>query len=203
LHGRRRLPGHWAGEPILSRGPLGLIEHFQAWLAEVGALIAWARGGEGGEVAVGGISLGALTSQLLASVAVNWPRAVRPDALLLIATSGDLDEIGTSGSLVRALGLPPLYEQAGWDLERRLQWLPLLEPQGMPVVPPEKIVMLLGAADDLTPFPGGLALARRWGLPKANLFVRHQGHFSVSLGLSGAGAPARRLAEILGLRLAA
>ena len=57
--------------------------------------------------------------------------------------------------------------------------------------------MLIGESDDLTQHEGGLALAQAWGLPKANLFTRRRGHFSVSLGLLRDRAPLRRLAEIL------
>ena len=57
--------------------------------------------------------------------------------------------------------------------------------------------MLIGESDDLTQHEGGLALARDWGLPEANLFTRRQGHFSVSLGLLRDRAPLGRLAEVL------
>lgn len=57
--------------------------------------------------------------------------------------------------------------------------------------------MLLGAADDLTPYAGGLALARRWGVSSENLFRRRQGHFSVSLGLARDAAPLARIRRAL------
>ena len=40
-------------------------------------------------------------------------------------------------------------------------------------------------------------LARAWGVPDANLFLRRQGHFSVALGLLHDLAPPRRLEGIL------
>jgi hypothetical protein len=80
------------------------------------------------------------------------------------------------------------------DIDR---YLPLMEPRGVPAMAPEKIVMALGDADDLTPFAGGLALARRWGVPPANLFIRHQGHFTVAFDLSRRPQPLDRLREIL------
>ena len=82
-------------------------------------------------------------------------------------------------------------------VEKLARWLPLLEPREAPALDPERIVMLLGYSDDVTPSSGGLALARRWGLPEENLFARHQGHFSVSLGLLRDRAPLARLKEIL------
>jgi hypothetical protein len=62
---------------------------------------------------------------------------------------------------------------------------------------PERIVMVLGEADDLTPFAGGSALARRWQIPAENLFLRPQGHFSVALGLLCDPAPIDRLLAIV------
>ena len=50
----------------MGRGPLGFIALFQAWVAEVAALIAWARQTSDGPVAVGGVSLGALAAQMVA-----------------------------------------------------------------------------------------------------------------------------------------
>jgi hypothetical protein len=65
----------------------------------------------------------------------------------------------------------------------------------------ERIIMVLGHADDVTPSAGGKALARRWQVPAANIFARHQGHFSVSLGILRDRAPLERLKEIFaGLR---
>ncbi|MEQ9255123.1 MAG: hypothetical protein RLP96_00195, partial [Alphaproteobacteria bacterium] len=71
-HGRRRRPGWYGGEPTLAGGPAGLIDTFEAWVQEVGGLIAWARRTCGGPVGVFGVSLGSLTAQLLASAAAGW-----------------------------------------------------------------------------------------------------------------------------------
>ncbi|MGF1630029.1 MAG: alpha/beta hydrolase family protein [Kiloniellaceae bacterium] len=197
-HGRRRLPGHFGGEPAMAQGPLGFLTLFGAWGAEVAVLIDWARRQGSGQVALGGVSLGALTSQLTAVAAKSWPAALRPDALILIACSESLKDVAFAGSLAAAIGLPARLAAQGWgeaDIER---YLPLMEPRGEPVMPPEKIVMALGEADDLTPFKGGLALARRWRVPPVNLFLRHQGHFSVAFDLARRPQPLDRLAEILG-----
>ena len=206
-HGRRRVPGTYGGEPAMAQGPLGFLKLFQAWGAEVAVLIDWARrrsnGGEGNSgqrgprIAIGGVSLGALTSQLAAVAANEWPAALRPDALMLVACSGSLKEVAFEGSLANALGLPAELAAQGWqeaDIER---YLPLMEPRRAPVMAPDKIVMTLGDADDLTPFSGGLALARRWQVPPANLFLRHQGHFSVAFDLARRPQPLDRLVEIL------
>ncbi|MGF1625914.1 MAG: alpha/beta hydrolase family protein [Alphaproteobacteria bacterium] len=201
-HGRRRLPGTFGGEPAMAQGPLGFLKLFAAWGAEVAVLIDWARrrNGEGGsgQVALGGVSLGALTSQLVATAARDWPQHLRPDALILIACSENLKDVAFQGCLAAAIGLPARLAAQGWreaDIER---YLPLMEPRGEPAMAPEKIVMALGEADDLTPFAGGLALARRWQVPPANLFLRHQGHFSVAFDLARRPQPLDRLVEILG-----
>ena len=197
-HGRRRLPGFYGGEPILGRGVLGLLEAFEAWAREVSAWIAWARRSSNGPVAVGGISLGALTSQLVLTASRDWPPSLRPDAALLLAVSGDLLATAHEGALPSALGLRPELQAAGWDENLIRPWLALLEPWGAPAIAPERILMLLGRADKVTPFETGLALARRWGLPPANLLRRgHQGHFTLDLGLSFDPGPLYALARLL------
>lgn len=197
-HGRRRPAGRFGGEPAMAQGPLGFLKLFRAWGAEVAVLIDWARRQGSGPVALGGVSLGALTSQLTAVAANDWPAALRPDALILIACSENLKDVAFNGSLASLIGLPARLSAQGWTDADIGRYLPLMEPRGAPVVPPEKIVMVLGEADDLTPFEGGLALARRWQVPPANLFLRRQGHFSVAFDLARRPQPLDRLAEILG-----
>ncbi len=198
-HARRRLPGWYGGEPAIGFGPGGLIELFQAWTAELAVLTGWARDTSRGPVAHGGVSLGALTSQRAAVAARDWPARLRPDVLFLVATSGTMIDVAHSGSLASAVDLAPQIEAAGWTVEELTRWLPLLEPQAPPAPAPENIIMVLGESDNVTPAAGGLALARRWGLPEHNVFAREQGHFSVSLGLLHARAPLERLKELLGV----
>lgn len=196
-HGRRRLAGRYGGEPVLARGALGLLDLLEAWVAEVAVLIRWARQSSAGPVVLSGVSLGSLASQRAASAAARWPAAVRPDALMLVATSGELIDLAGRGSLARQTGLDRKIREAGWsaaDLER---WLPLMEPEPEPPLPPERILMVLGARDDLTPFPGGQALADLWRLPPDNLILRPQGHFSVSLGVLSEPEPLDRLRDLV------
>lgn len=197
-HGRRRLPGFYGGEPVLGRGPLGLLELFQNWVAETSAWIAWARRTSRGPVAVGGISLGALTSQLVLTAARSWPEAQRPDAALLMAGSGDLLATGYEGALPAALDLRPRLAEAGWDAAGIAPWLDLLEPRGRPLLAPERIFMLIGQADEVAPAETALALARRWALPEANVLLRrHQGHFTLDLGVTTDPEPLLALARLL------
>jgi len=196
-HGRRRAPGRYGGEAVLAEGVAGLIDYMHAHVVELGLLVAWARARFGGPVAIGGVSLGALTAQVAACAASHWPAEMRPDALLLVATTGALDGAALDGSLARRLGTPEALAAHGWTPAKVGRFLPLVEPQGPPACGPDNTVMLLGGADDVTPFAGGMALARRWGVAGDNLAIRRQGHFTVSLGLYCADGPWRRLAEIL------
>ncbi len=197
-HGRRCPPGYYGGEPILGRGPLGLLDLFRNWVAETSAWIAWARRTSRGPVAVGGISLGALTGQLVLTAARSWPESQRPDAALLMAGSGDLLATGYEGALPTALEMRPRLAAAGWDEAKVGHWLPLLEPQGRPAPAPERILMLIGRADEVAPAETALALARCWELPDANVLLRrHQGHFTLDLGVTTDPGPLLALARLL------
>jgi pimeloyl-ACP methyl ester carboxylesterase len=197
-HGRRRLEGWYGGEPAIGLGPKGFLDFFQGWIAEVSALVGWARDRGEAPVALGGVSLGALNAQRAAVAANHWPERCRPDALLLVATSGSMMDVAHSGSLASAVNLAPQIEAVGWTADELRRWLPLLEPQQAPAMDPSKVIMVLGHADDVTPSAGGKALARRWQVPATNIFAREQGHFSVSLGIQRDRAPLERLKEIFG-----
>lgn len=196
-HGRRRLPGTYGGEPVLARGPGGLLDYFHAHVIELGRLVAWAKATRKGPVCVGGVSLGALTAQLAAVAAGSWPPAMRPDALFLVAPSLSMISVAFEGSLTRALGVPQAIRRGGWTIPEIDHWRPLLDPVGEPAVDPARIIIVIGRSDDVTLTAGGEALAAAWRLPEANVFRAPAGHFSTSLGLSRDGAPFARLLEIL------
>lgn len=196
-HGRRRPPGVHGGEPFVAHGPIGAVEEFQAHLAEIACLIGWARATGPGRVAIGGISMGALNSQLAVAHAGTWPEAMRPDAALLITTTDRLDEVACDGSFAAGFHTAEAFAEAGWSREQIHDWMPLTAPIGEPGIDPDRIIMMQGSHDTITPFPGGLAFAQRWGIPDENLFIRRQGHFSVPLGLARDASPVARLVEIL------
>lgn len=196
-HGRRRPEGWYGGEPALARGPAGFLEFFEAWVAEAAVLIAWARETSAGPVALGGISLGALTGQLAAVAARHWPEAMRPDALMLAATTGDVAATLAGGGLGQALDMRRRLDRVGWNEETIAPWMALAEPQGDPALPPERIIFALGDRDQITPYAGGLALAERWRIPPQNLFIRRRGHFSTSLAIAEPAGPLERLVEVL------
>lgn len=195
-HGRRRLQGYFGGEPVFARGILGFIELFEAWVMETALWIRWARETVSQRVAIAGVSLGALTSQIVASVCHRWPIEMRPDGALLITTTGDMMDGALEGSLAKLLGITDHLAEAGWDHAEMDRWRPLVEPGDSPSFDPDRIVMALGDADTVTPFDGGMALSRQWKIPSENLFVGHQGHFSTALGLYRNTAPVDRAAEI-------
>jgi hypothetical protein len=196
-HGRRMLPGYHGGEPALAFAPKGYIDMVQGWLVEVMHLIRWARATSRGPVAIGGLSLGALTAQLVGTAARIWPRELQPEVMFLVVTSGDMLEVCFEGALPKGLGLLDALWAGGWTHEELARWRGLLEPQGDPVMPAERVVMLLGSHDSVTPYSGGLALARRWGVPGDNLFVVNRGHFSTPLGLHQDKRPVQRMAALL------
>ncbi len=194
-HGRRRRPGTFGGEPALARAPVGMIETLSAWVAETAVLVAWAHGHGSGAVGVGGTSLGALTSQLAATAARHWPAEMQPEAMLLVTTSGDANATFLNGSLPSRLGLTEQLAAAGWTEAETTKWLALMEPRGAPAMGADRVIMVLGRADDVTPYDGGVALADRWGVPADNRFVSYRGHFSAAI--ASGGPPFDRLLQVL------
>ena len=197
FHGRRRLAGTYAGEPIMGGGPTGMLDFLWAHVLELGLWVAWARQSIGGPVALAGFSLGALTIQRLLTAAADWPAEMCPDAALLITASGAMDAVALDGALARALGVPDAMHEAGWTPEQLDPWLPLMEPRGRPILPPERIAMVLGAEDEVLPYRHGNDLAAGWRVPEANLFVRPLGHFTVIADLLRDAEPLERLVAML------
>jgi len=196
-HGRRCPTGEYGGERILARGPSGFIDLFEAWVAELALWIGWARERFDAPVALGGVSLGALTAQIALSAAAHWRERSRPDAAILITTTRDIAELAFDGSLAAKLSLQDRMVSVGWNRDELTSMEGLLGPSDNPGLAPEKIVMALGEVDTVTPYPGGRALAKTWRIPPENLFVSRRGHFSASLGLCRDSGPLDRLCAIL------
>ena len=196
-HGRRMLPGFYGGEPLIATAPRGGPDLFRAALSEIATLTGWARGQGSHIVAIGGTSLGALTTQLAATQAKAWPAALRPDFLLLVTTSGSLRQVAVDGELGTVFGLGEALGQAGWTDESLQALSPLTDPDDEPVMAPDRIVMVLGREDSVTAFDEGRDLAERWKIPAENLYIRDQGHFSAAVGVVHDDAPVRRLHELM------
>jgi hypothetical protein len=192
-HNRRRLPGRFGGEPFLSRQPLSGIELFLSVAREAAVLTAWCRSTSRGRVAIGGTSMGALSTQIAASRACHWPAEMRPDVLWLVTTSDDIGNLAFQSSLAKAVDLPGELTRAGWTPRAISDLNPLGVTDAPPVMAPDDIVVVLGRRDDVTPYHRGAAMVARWGVPERNLFRRELGHFSVPLGLLGDRGPLSRL----------
>jgi pimeloyl-ACP methyl ester carboxylesterase len=189
-HGRRMAPGYYGGEPILAHGVQGILDYFASHVVEVGRLIAWARKTYGGPVAVAGVSLGALTAQLVTSAAKHWPEECRPDATLLLTTNESLIDVTFNGSLAGSLGFPAELTRAGWPTDKIDRWRPLVEPDE-PAISPDRIVCVLGTTDTVTPYEGGMRLAQRWGIPESNVFHWTGGHFAAAFSVLRDRTPIR------------
>lgn len=196
-HGRRCPLGEYGGESILGRGPLGFIDALEAAVVEAGQWIQWGRERTDAPIAIGGVSLGALTAQVVLSASSNWPESARPDGGLLVTTTDDMVEAAFDGSLATATGLRKKMQDAGWTRDALGKFAPLLEPSPDVPIDPDKIVMVLGSEDTITAYRGGCSLAEKWLVPSGNLFVSRRGHFSASLGLCRDVAPLDRMADIL------
>ena len=120
---------------------------------------------------------------------------------MLVTTTADMNAVAFNSGMGEMLGYSKEIQHFGWTSEKLKRWLPLLQPGEKPAIKPaikpEQIVMLLGSGDRITPFEGGVALSKMWGVTDENLFIRNQGHFSGALGLSYDPAPLQGFADLL------
>ena len=196
-HGARRPAGYWSGEPFFATAPLGPIRFFQAQAKETAALIRWARQTSAGPVALAGVSLGALSAQLIADIARDWPAEFRPDAMFQLTAADRLDLLTFDSALARGLGLDKALTRARWTPALLARLRPLTDPIRPPVMGPDKVIMVLGTKDSVTPYALGAAMAQVWGLPPENLFVGRRGHFSTPISVQRDQRSFDRLAAVL------
>ncbi len=198
-HGRRRNPGHFSGETIVSRAPMGSLDAFSGAIREWSVLIDWARNSGCGQIAIGGSSLGALMSLLCADVARDWPQHLRPQAMLLITHSGHQQDALINGALARVWKSHDSLIASGWTSELTEQYVALLDPSWdlPPVMEPRNIVSVLGQYDHVTPFESGLGLMDAWQVPAANRFIWKRGHFSVPMTMIRNNKPLYKFREIM------
>lgn len=196
-HGRRCPRGFYGGERMIAAFPMGSLDLLTAAVREWSVLAHWARTTSRGPLGFAGSSLGAITAQLAAERSRQWPRRLRPDALLLITHCRQLLEAVMEGELMRILGGREAVEAEGWRPEQLEAYLGLLAPGPVPAVTPERIVTVLGRRDVITPFASGLRLVDRWEVPKQNRFTWDRGHFSIPLMMMRDPAPILRFCEIL------
>ena len=196
-HGRRARAGQFGGEHIIATFPLGLLDALTGAVREWSVLAHWAKATSRGPLGFGGTSLGALTAQLAADRARDWPESLRPEALLLITHCGRVGDAVIGGALAGIWGGHEIAVAKGWTEDAIRSYLALLDPARRLTVRPERIVSVLGRRDVVTPYPGGLELVERWCVPADNTFLLDRGHFSVPMTLLGNPAPVRRFIEAL------
>jgi len=196
-HGRRVPDGQYSGERFIGAAPLAQLDTFTAALREWSVIADWARRTSSGPLAFGGSSLGALMSQLAADRAHNWPDRLKPDALLLITHCWRHEDAVVKGKLAKVWGIGEAVRAAGWTESQIHRFMPLVEPGDRPVVPPDRVVSVLGNRDNVTPFDSGEAMLNAWKVPAENRFVWRRGHFSVPLTMMRDHRPLHRLKRVL------
>jgi pimeloyl-ACP methyl ester carboxylesterase len=196
-HNRRVADGLYGGESFIVSPPSSGLRHLAQAAKEFGIIAAWARGNGSRQVAFSGMSLGALTSQVAAGRTAAWPSDARPDALMLLTTTDKVSSLALDSALAVIAGLNVASEAAGWTSTSFVPLAKIVDAGSTPPVDPERIVLLIGERDTVTPIDGGRRLAAKWQVPAKNLFRRDQGHFSAAFGLGADPSPFRRITEIL------
>jgi pimeloyl-ACP methyl ester carboxylesterase len=196
-HNRRVADGLYGGESFIIAPPSSGLRHLAQAAKEFGIIAAWARGNGSKHVAFSGMSLGALTAQVAATRMGAWPSDARPDALMLLTTTDKVSSLALDSALAVVAGLNVASEAAGWTATSFLPLAKIVDAAAVPPVDPERIVLLIGERDTVTPIDGGRRLASKWQVPAKNLFRRDQGHFSAAFGLGADPSPFRRISEIL------
>ena len=196
-HNRRVADGLYGGESFIIAPPSSGLRHLAQAAKEFGIIAAWTRGNGSKHVAFSGMSLGALTSQVAAGRMATWPSDAKPDALMLLTTTDRVSSLALDSALAVVAGLNVASEAAGWTASSFLPLAKIVDAVPTPPVDPERIVLLIGERDTVTPIDGGRRLAVKWQVPAKNLFRRDQGHFSAAFGLGADPSPFRRITEIL------
>jgi len=182
LHLERTPPGARSGEGVVTPDLGRMREVLDASVREVRACLAQAAG-EGGRVALVGLSLGGL----VAAWAACGPERV--DLAALVAPPCDLAGVFGATPIGRRYGAlasragAPVPE--GPELARRLGWLAPLR-----LRPTAGRVLVVGGAHDAIAVDGAAALARAWGLP---LRTFPRGHLTLLLAC---GDLRREVAEL-------
>ncbi len=199
-HGRRVPDGMYGGEKFIATAPMGALDLFTSAAQEWSVIMDWLRRTTNAPIAIGGSSLGAMTSQIITDKSRHWPERLRPDAAFLVTHCGHIEDAVVHGKLAEVWGIAQATIDHGWRTDLIRRYMPLLEAEGRPVIPPENIVTVLGDHDNVTPFNSARTLIDEWKVPAENRFVYRRGHFSVPLGMMRDHAPLLRLRQILDKR---
>lgn len=168
-HLQRAAPGSRSGEGFVSPDLAVLAAAVEQLVLEIRVLVALARA-RGGDVALVGLSLGALASALAATA----PEPV--DAAALVAPPADLAAVlGETGIGSR---YAELAARAGTPIPARDVLAPMLAAFRADARRPtaRRLLVAAGREDRVAPPAGALALARAWGL-EPRLYPR--GHLTL------------------------
>jgi pimeloyl-ACP methyl ester carboxylesterase len=196
-HNRRVAPGLYGGESFINAPPSSGLRHLAVATQEFGIIAAWARANGSKHVGFSGMSLGALTAQVAAVRMGCWPQEARPDTLMLLTTTDRVSSLALDSAIAVIAGLDVAAAAKGWRAASFVPLATIVDANGGPPIDPERIVLLIGERDTVTPIDGGRRLATKWRVPERNLFRRDQGHFSAAFGLGVDPSPFDRVAEIL------
>jgi dienelactone hydrolase len=178
-HARREPRGRFSGEAYLARAPESMYQLYATAAVEAGVFVDWAHA-EGSAVALGGISLGGIVAMHVAGRCGDWPEAARPDAVVPVAATGDVDAVVVEGGLSPSLDLDDALGAAGW-YPRLHELGPVLNPPASCGVGPGRVWPVYGTRDELVPPHTLLGTLDAWGVPTANRTAWETGHFGVLL----------------------
>lgn len=177
-HGRRETAGYYSGEPYLAKGPVGMFHLFSAASLENGVLVDWARGEGAPTVAVGGLSLGGITTLHVVGHCGSWPESTRPDLAFPVGAPGVIDETIVRSRLLELLDTDDALRAAGWTPARLGEFGSLLNPPTTCGIDPARVVCFTGSRDEVAPSDTTRWLLDSWGVPAGNRVewdVRHMG----------------------------
>lgn len=178
-HGRREPQGQFSGEPYLASAPESMVQLYAAAAVETAVFVDWAHA-EGSAVAVGGISLGGIVSMHVAGRCGSWPESARPDSVLPVAATGDVDAVLVEGDLSPLLDLDDVLRGAGW-YPRLHELSPLLNPPSSCGLDADRVFPVYGLRDTLVPPHTFTTTLDAWGVPDANRTAWETGHFGTLL----------------------
>ncbi|MCG8349932.1 MAG: alpha/beta hydrolase family protein [Chloroflexales bacterium] len=182
-HGRRTPRGYYTGEKYLATAPVGLFQLYAAQAQETAVLIQWAREIGASAVGVGGISLGGIVAQHVASRCQDWPSVMQPDMVFLGASSNMIDKVATSGEMAEILGLDRALAAAGWTSAQLGRLRPVLDPLPSLGMSPDRVYGVFGTEDTYVPFAYAQTMLSGWGVPESNIMTWDVGHMGVLLKL--------------------
>lgn len=180
-HGRREAAGSYSGEPYLAKGPVGMFQLFSAGALENGVLVDWARREGAPVVAVGGLSLGGITTFHVVGHCGSWPESTRPDLAFPVGAPGVVDETVVRSRLLELLDTDDALRAAGWTPALLGEFGPLLNPPATCGIDPSRVVSFGGRQDEVAPYDTTRWLLDSWEVPDENRIEWNVGHMGVLL----------------------